>query len=77
MLEVLPGPAYRINKASVQASALRETLVGLYAARPEKIIQIAGYPGATYQDVITAMEVARGAGVRVLGIAPPESYLRR
>jgi len=76
VLEVLPGPAYRINKAPVKASALAQTLNTRYAPRPEKVIQIAGYPGASYQDVITAMDIARGAGVRVLGIAPRESYLR-
>ena len=40
------------------------------------MLALAGYPGASYQDVITAMDIARGAGVRVLGIAPRESYLR-
>ena len=77
VLEVLPGPVYRLNKAPVQASALGQTLNDLFAPRPEKIIQIAGYPGASYQEVITAMDIARGAGARVLGIAPRERYLRR
>ena len=75
VLEVLPGPSYRINKEPVATDALRERLVSIYAARPEKIIQLAGYPGATYQDVVTAMDVAKSAGVRVVGIAPRDAYL--
>ena len=77
VLEVLPGPSYRINKAPVAPEALREKLVSIYAGRPEKIIQVAGHPGATYQDVINAMDVAKGAGVRVVGIAPRDAYLPR
>jgi biopolymer transport protein ExbD len=77
VLEVLAGPTYRINKTAIQPDQLREELVGIYQGRPEKIIQIAGYPGASYQDIITAMDIARGAGVTVVGIAPRESYLQR
>jgi len=77
VLEVRPGPAYSINKSPVAQDRLGNPLRGIYNGRPEKIIQIAGYPGASYQDVITAMDIARGAGVSVLGIAPRESYLPR
>ena len=77
VLEVLPGPRYRINSSPVAQNRLRNELLGIYNGRPEKIIQVAGYPGASYQDVITAMDIARGAGVTVLGIAPRESYLNR
>jgi len=77
VLEVLPGPAYRINKTPVPGEALRERLASIYAARPEKIIQIAGYPGASYQDVVSAMDMAKSAGVRVVGILPSDQYLPR
>ncbi len=77
VLEVLSGPTYRINKTPVPGGALRERLASIYAARREKIIQIAGYPGATYQDVVNAMDVAKGAGVRVVGILPSDQYVPR
>lgn len=76
VLEVLPGPSYRLNRAPIPADKLRDTLVSVFAPRPDKIVQVAGYPGATYQDVVTAMDIARGAGVRVIGIAPKDSYLK-
>ena len=77
VLEVLPGPAYRINQTDVPSNALAERLRALYAPRPEKIIQVAGHPGVRYQDVIAAMDIAKSAGVRVIGIPPRDAYLRR
>jgi biopolymer transport protein ExbD len=77
VLEVLPGPAYRINTKTVDPGHLGERLAGMYRDRPEKIIQIAGDPKATYKEVATAIDVARSAGVRVVGIVPrPESTRR-
>ncbi|HSQ28886.1 MAG TPA: biopolymer transporter ExbD [Gemmatimonadaceae bacterium] len=77
VLEVLPGPAYRINQRSVPPAELLAELRGIYWARPEKIIQVAGYPQARYDEVIEAMDLAKSAGVRVIGIAPKDTYLRR
>jgi len=75
VLEVLPGPTYRINQSTVASSDLFARLSSIYVARPEKLIQVAGYPGARYEDVVGAMDVARSAGVRVVAIAPPGTYL--
>ena len=77
VLEVLPGPAYTVNETPVPGDSLRKRLASIYAARPEKIIQIAGYPGATYQDVVSAMDVAKSAGITIVGIAPKDTYLPR
>jgi len=70
VLEVLPGPAYRINTRPVASDQLSRRLAEIYENRPEKIIQIAGNPDAKYQDVFQAMDIARSAGVRVIGIQP-------
>ena len=75
VLEVLPGPAYRINQAAVAGNDLFARLSSIYLSRPEKVIQVAGHPGTRYEDVISAMDVARSAGARVIGIAPPSTYL--
>lgn len=75
VLEVLPGPSYRLNRQTVAASDLLPHLAGVYRGRPEKIIQIAGHPGARYSDIVAAMDLARSAGVKVIGIAPKSSYL--
>jgi biopolymer transport protein TolR len=68
VLEILPGPSYRLNRAPLPATALATRLREVYAGRPDKVIQIVGDPSVTYQDVLSAMDVARGAGVRVIGL---------
>ena len=45
----------------------------IYDPRPDKIIFIKGDPSVIYQDMITAMDVARGAGVKVIGIPPKDT----
>jgi biopolymer transport protein TolR len=71
VLEVLPGPTYRINGTLVNAAgSLLARIDQLYRGRPDKIIYVAGRPGVHYEDVIEAMDIARAAGVRVIGIPP-------
>jgi biopolymer transport protein TolR len=76
VLEVRPGPSYRINQTVVAPEDLLRRLTNIYEARPEKIIQVAGRPGVRYQDVVAAMDVAKSAGVRVIGIVPKTSDAR-
>lgn len=76
VLEILPGPAYRINQRAVPSERLLAELEDIYRGRPGKIIAIAGHPGVRYDDVVAAMDVAKSAGVRTIGIAPIVSYVR-
>jgi biopolymer transport protein TolR len=77
VLEVRAGPTYRINSTEVPRQHLAEYIRMLYGPRPDKTLQIAGYPGVRYDDVVAAMDVAKSAGVLVLGIVPKASYLSR
>ena len=70
VLEVLPGPTYLVNKKQVPKEGLYTYLKETYAPRPEKIMFVKGDVAAKYQDVIFGMDVARGAGVKVLGAVP-------
>ena len=70
VLTVSAGPRYTLNQQPVAPGTLGATLATVFDARPEKVLFIAGGQGASYQDVIGAMDAARGAGVRVLGLAP-------
>jgi biopolymer transport protein ExbD len=45
----------------------------IYDPRPEKIIFVKGHPDAKYQDVIEAMDIARGSGVKVIGVPPKDT----
>ena len=72
VLEVLPDGSYSINTKKVSHDALRDELHAIYDQRPEKIIFVKGDPKVKYGDVIYAMDVARGAGVKVIGVPPKD-----
>jgi biopolymer transport protein TolR len=74
VLEVLPGPTYRINRSRVPRGTLAQELARVYRGRPDKTLQVAGRPGVSYNDVVMAMDVAKASGVQVLGIVPKGSY---
>jgi biopolymer transport protein ExbD len=70
VLEVLPGGQFAVNKEPVTKDRLFTRLKEIYEPRPDKIIFVKGDPKVLYQDVIFAMDVARGAGVKVIGVPP-------
>ena len=73
VLEVGPDDHYAINKEVVQRDRLAARLKEIYEPRPDKIIFVKGAPTVQYQNVIWAMDVARGAGVKVIGIPPKDA----
>jgi len=74
VLEVLPAGQFAINKEQVNLARLGPRLKEIYDPRPDKIIFIkGGDPKVKYSDVIQAMDVARGAGVKVIGVAPKDA----
>ena len=75
VLEVRPGPEYRVNRMPVPNASLAQHLSAIYSGRPNKVLQVAGYPGATYQQVVYAIDVARASGAREVAISPKHSYL--
>ena len=73
VLEVLPNGVYQVNKQPVAKEALAAELKRIYDPRPDKIIFVKGDPTVKYSDVIWAMDVSRGAGVKVIGMTPKET----
>ena len=73
VLEVMPNGQYSVNKQPVPKDRLFTRLKEIYDPRPDKIIFVKGDPKVTYQDVINAMDLARGAGVKVIGIPPKDT----
>jgi biopolymer transport protein TolR len=72
VLEVLPD-GYSINTEKVTEARLGPRLKEIYDGRPEKIIFVKGDPSVKYDDVIWAMDIARGSGVKVIGIPPKDT----
>ena len=70
VLSVHKNGAFEINKESQTLAALPGRLKEIYDPRPDKIIFIKGDPDATYQEVIQAADIARGAGVKIIGFTP-------
>ena len=71
VLEVAPGGAMLLNKAFVQPNQLEGRLVQVYADRPDKLLFIKALKGVTYGEILHIMDVAKGAGVEVLGAMLP------
>lgn len=59
---------YAINGQAMNAHELAPRLRALYASRPDKAMLVHGDSGVTYQHVITAIDIAKGAGVGVIGL---------
>jgi biopolymer transport protein TolR len=67
VLTVAPGPRYALNQQPVPADSLAAVLTRVYAGRQDQTLIVRGAPAAKYREVFQAMDVARGAGVLVLG----------
>ena len=72
VLEVHADGSYSINSERVTADRLGARLREIYEPRPEKIIFVKGDPKARYEQVINAMDISRGSGVKVIGVPPKD-----
>jgi biopolymer transport protein ExbD len=73
VMEVGPNGYYALNKEVVTRENLGNRLKEIYTGRPDKIIFVKGDPTLKYQDVVWAMDVARGSGVKVIGVPPKDT----
>lgn len=62
-----------LNTRPVPRDQLSERLSEIYSRRPDKVLFVKASGEVVYQDVITVMDAARGAGVEVLGAMLPTS----
>ena len=68
VLEVRPNAIYAINTQVVAGPQLADRLRTIYKGRPEKTLIVRAAPGVRYQEVVTAMDIAKGAGVLAIGL---------
>lgn len=68
VLEVQPNGSYEINTHPVAASRLDAEIHALYDNRPVKTMIIRAAKGVRYQDVVTAIDIVKGAGVVAVGL---------
>ena len=68
VLELDAAGGYAINQTPVTRAALGAMLHSIYDQRNDKVLFVKGSPKVKYSAVIDAMDAARGAGVKVLGL---------
>ncbi len=72
VLELRQDGTYEINGTPVALAQLDNAVHALYDQRPAKIMFLKTARTRRWRDVITAMDIVRGAGVQVIGFTPPE-----
>jgi biopolymer transport protein TolR len=73
VLELADDGSYAINSQPVPKDQLDTQIHAVFDNRPAKLLFIKAAPNRLYQDVIDAMDVARGAGVQIIGFTPKEA----
>jgi biopolymer transport protein ExbD len=73
VLELANDGGYSINGQPVPKDQLDAQIHAIYDQRPAKLLFIKAGVERLYQDVIEAMDVARGAGVQIIGFTPQEA----
>jgi biopolymer transport protein ExbD len=72
-LEMFADGRMTINTLPVTTQTLDAELKRIYSARPDKVMFFKAEPKVKYQEVISVMDAARGAGVEVLGAMLPRT----
>lgn len=70
VLEVDAAGGYAINGRRVPAVGLEARLRALFVKRPGQVLFVRASGQRSYQEVIHAIDVARSAGVGVIGYMP-------
>ena len=70
VLELPATGAYALNDQPIPEGELESQLRALLTDRSPSLLFVTASPSRKYQDVIAAMDVARGAGVRVVALMP-------
>jgi biopolymer transport protein ExbD len=70
VLQLREDGSYAINDRPIPLELLSRRLSELYLDRPVKLLFVQSAPGRSYGEVMDAVDLARGAGVQVVGFAP-------
>ncbi len=72
VLELRDDGTYAINNQVLPKSDLDAKFHEIYDNRPAKLMFVKVGGTRHYQDLVEAMDIARGAGVQVIGLTPAE-----
>jgi biopolymer transport protein ExbD len=71
ILEITASGAMSLNTQPIPQGGLEQRLQQVYAGRPDKVMFVKADGSVPYGDVVGVLDVARGAGVEVLGAVLP------
>jgi biopolymer transport protein ExbD len=70
VLQLREDGSYAINGRAVRKAVLGRRLAELYLERPVKMLFVQAAPRRQYEEVIEASDIAKGAGVQLIGFVP-------
>ncbi len=70
VLEVEPGPVYKVNRQVVPAADLENFLRETFAQRARKVIFVKGAENLSYGEVVRAVDASRAADITLVGLVP-------
>jgi biopolymer transport protein ExbD len=73
VLEISAAGTYALNSQPVAEANLASFLANVYGQRPDKVMFVKAANQVPFGKVINALDIARGAGVEVLGAVLPSS----
>jgi biopolymer transport protein ExbD len=71
VLEIKADGSLAINTQVVDRAGLNARFHEIYDVRPDKLLFLKVANNREYKEVIEVIDIARGAGVKVFGLAPP------
>jgi len=73
VLEMRADGSLAINTDAVSEATLDARLHAIYDNRPAKLMFLKPARNRKYQEIMRIMDIARGAGVQVIGLTPRET----
>lgn len=70
VLQIAEDGSYAINGQPVPKDQLDTQIRAIFDPRPAKLLFIKAAGNRVYQEIVEAMDVARGAGIQVIGFTP-------
>ena len=70
VLQIAEDGSYSINGQPVPQGQLDTQIHAIFDNRPAKLLFVKAAGNRIYQEIIDAMDVARGAGIQVIGLTP-------
>jgi biopolymer transport protein ExbD len=71
VLELTADGGFAINTQPYTKTQLDAAFHTIFDQRVAKLLFIKAAPNRTYGEVIDAMDIAKGAGIQVIGLTPP------